>query len=482
MGYLSPVHHLFGRIRSHLGSPAQLITWQELLLVALFFTLILAIQYSISDSFSPPTKDALRYSDYAVNIVQHGTFGLTDRASPDAAPYPGNANGPIYPLFIAAVAALNDPLFDSLSCAVANPKQTEECPEHYDALALAQYAIALISLLLLWASAQLLFRHRLFAVLTTLFAALSMVYAEKALEIETENLILPLFILVQLSLMQLLIKSNKRWAFTLGVALGLLTLTRPEYLYLGLAIGILWTGIAIFKQDKHQTLMLLCAALAFLLSLAPWSLRNQNHFDSPALSGGNYGEIILSCRLSFNRMTATEWAAAFVYWLPDFGDKLAAAWLPEASYAKLISTRNDSYLATAHADILQPAMQSMNPDAILGHLIKTEILGRPLQHALVTLPLIWRGAFVAKYWGLIGLVGYLSLLIYTVRQGNWLLLQLSAPAWFMVAFHAAISINIPRYNLPLVSLYALGWGWFAYRFLRRYWKIPSMECTHDPAQ
>ena len=182
-------------------------------------------------------------------------------------------------------------------------------------------------------------------------------------------------------------------------------------------------------------------------------------FGAPSLTTGGYGETILAYRLSFNRMTGSEWAAAFVYWLPDFGDKVAQNNLPEPNYRRLITDNPDSFIATAKADILQPTLEKMPREAVLGYWLKNEIIGKPLSHLRASVPIFWRGIWVAKYWGIVGLVSYLLLLFRLQGTQRTALLWFSMPAWLLVLLHAGISINIPRYNLPLVPVYAVGWGW-----------------------
>jgi hypothetical protein len=82
-----------------------------------------------------------------------------------------------------------------------------------------------------------------------------------------------------------------------------------------------------------------------------------------------------------------------------------------------------------------------------------------VKHALVSLPLAWRAIFVSKYWGVAGLLCFVFVLIRRVRDGDRALLLASLPAWFMVAFHALVSISIPRYNLALIPLYAYAMAW-----------------------
>jgi len=215
----------------------------------------------------------------------------------------------------------------------------------------------------------------------------------------------------------------------------------------------------LIRRQLRQLRLIAVGVLAFVITLSPWVVRNQLQFGSPSLTTGGYGETILAYRLSFNRMTNSEWATAFVYWLPDFGDKLAQKHLPEASYRRLITDNSDSFIATAKVDILQPALDAMPREEVLGYWLSTEILGKPFSHLRASLPIFWRGIWVAKYWGIVGLVCYLIVLLKLPTGQRWALLWFSFPVWLLAILHTGISINIPRYNLPLVPLYAVGWGW-----------------------
>jgi hypothetical protein len=46
------------------------------------------------------------------------------------------------------------------------------------------------------------------------------------------------------------------------------------------------------------------------------------------------------------------------------------------------------------------------------------------------------------------------------RRKDYSILIMAAPLLFMVAFHAGLSVSIPRYNLPLIALYALAMAWY----------------------
>jgi len=432
--------------------------WGHFALVSVLLAGLLFTQSLISSGMERPDADQLRYSNYSINLANHGVFGL----SPDgslAKAAPGNANAPLYPLFVAILIKFDAGLQASLLCALENVGVDRGCPADFGALVVAQYTLALLCLLLLWSSCWLMFGNPVLASGVALLAGLSGIYAGYAEKILTEILLLPLFAAVQLCLLLLVQSGRIYWALLIGLLMGLLTLTRPEGLHLTLLMAVVLVLMALLRGRPGQLRLIAAGLLVFIITLSPWLVRNQLQFGSPSLTTGGYGETILAYRLSFNRMTDQEWATAFVYWLPDFGDKVAQNTLPEPHYRRLISDNPDSFIATAKADILQPALDSMPREAVLGYWLKNEIIGKPLSHFRASLPIFWRGIWVAKYWGIIGLVSYVWLLFKLQGRQRTALLWFSLPAWLLVMLHAGISINIPRYNLPLVPVYAVGWGW-----------------------
>ena len=74
---------------------------------------------------------------------------------------------------------------------------------------------------------------------------------------------------------------------------------------------------------------------------------------------------------------------------------------------------------------------------------------------MVSLPIFWRGIFIGKYWGVLGLACFLLLMAYFSRPTVRRLYLLSLPAWFLVGLHAFVSVNVTRYNLVLMPYYAL---------------------------
>jgi hypothetical protein len=104
-------------------------------------------------------------------------------------------------------------------------------------------------------------------------------------------------------------------------------------------------------------------------------------------------------------------------------------------------------------------------------LVRHEVLREPVKHALVSTALAWRGMFVAKSWGLVAWACALTLIAQDLARRRASFVLASAPAVFMLAFHAMVSVSIPRYNLILLPMlaWALGsqleraWSWLEAR-------------------
>ncbi len=92
-------------------------------------------------------------------------------------------------------------------------------------------------------------------------------------------------------------------------------------------------------------------------------------------------------------------------------------------------------------------------------MIREDVIGDFPKHILATIPLAWKGVFIAKYWGLFAFFAYLFFQYKELRVGRGTLAFIALPVWVLVGLHAGISINTPRYNLPLIGIYSLGLAW-----------------------
>ncbi len=412
-------------------------------LLAAAVVLVMVAWRTLAGAPEPPRADALRYLDYATNLVEHGYFGLSEDAAP------GRANTPLYPAFLAAVLGAEGVPPAALRCWLA---QGEHCdPAVFRRVVDAQLALAALAVLAIAAIGWRLLGARggwlaagaaLLSLQPTYFAGLLL----------TENLTIVLFALLGVLMLRPGREASRRRRFATGLVLGALALNRPEFAYLGYA----FIAVAIGSAILHRTpLAALALAAGFALMLGPWMARNAMHFGDPALTA-TYGGVTLAQRVSYNRMSTAELAVAFVYWLPDFGDTLAEALFPRETWDKL-DFGPGSYYQSARALHHEVAARAGGTDKVAGVLLREAVLGEPVKHAAVTLALAWRGVFVGKLWGLVGLFAFVAALArHPACRAT--LLRLSLPAWLMLGLYAAVSVSIPRYAVVFLPVFSLGWA------------------------
>ena len=428
------------------------LSWGHFIVSLITFAAALFIYLWFLDGPVAPVADGLRYAGYVVNLNLHGVFALSSGAV-DQVGEPSRANAPLYMVVVAAVSWLDAGLRDTLVCRVGN---TASCPLDIASL----YALnavfgglaATISTILAWRFTA----SMLIAWGTGILVLSAIVSLEYGTTLGPENAILPAFFALSLALDTYWKTRSWQAVFMAGALVGTLALIRPSYQYLiyGLVLGFAIYGA--LHRDGRGILALVAGSA---LVVTPWAIRNWVHFGDPALSGGQYGEIIIAQRFAYNAMTWGQWAVSFLYWLPDFGDKASEALFPPQLYAPL-GLGPGTFFETAITDVYEASRERVGDANVMRDLITTHVFGEPWKYAAVTASLAWRGLFVAKYFGLIGIVCTMVVL----PRGGWRFALLLMPMVFMVGFHAAISISIERYNLFLVAALRAGYcmgggGW-----------------------
>lgn len=442
-------------------------TKREFICVLLIAAGVVTLLQNAFHTFARPELDARRYADYALNIHEHGVFGLSgrDRAT---VPEPGYANSPLYPALVAFAMQFDAQLGASLRCILAGaPAASRHCDESYTALVLLEGLLATLALVLLWATARALFKRWLPPVLVVGLALASTKLLFFANHLLTEILVLFLFAWLMFEITTVMRGASPLRPAIGGMVVGALTLTRPEYLYLGIAFMLAGAGTGLWLQKRDAFIGLMTFSLAFALTLAPWLARNHHHFGEAVVTGG-YGDTIVAYRAAYNRMSFEEWCAAFVYWLPGHGEALADRLLPPASYANL-GTGPDSYLYREGSAIFRNGLAAVGGDRerLAAWLVREEILGHPFRHLFSSIPLAWRGVLAGKYLAVAGLPCCVLLLGWALQRRKKVLLVLAFPAIVMIALYAAISVSIPRYNVYLVYYYAIAVAWACVELMQR---------------
>jgi 4-amino-4-deoxy-L-arabinose transferase-like glycosyltransferase len=439
----------------------------HLALASLLGGIALFVMVAAQPPADAPRSDARVYAQLALGLHEFGVFGRYRDAT--HAPTPAMDVAPLYPWLVAQVMRADDALRDTLVCVLDahGDARGAGCPHAWYSLVHLQTALLVLTLTLLWATAYVWTARPLCAWAAWLAALGAGIVPEFAPVMLTEALTLPLGGLFTLALALHIKRHGTAWPLLLaGLALGLLALTRPSFWYLLLAS----TALALLRMSvprwrRGGAALLLMCGMGALVTL-PWLVRNQIEFDRLALSGGDYGGRSLLQRLAYNDMTLAEFGAAFIYWLPDFGDSLARRLLPPASFARLGWDEPHTFyrqgVARMRADMQRGVVKSE-----VGTLLRNEVLSRPLEHGRASLALAWRGIFIGKSWGLVAwLCAALALWRgWRSRQADFLLLCL--PALFLCLFQAAVSVSIPRYNLLFLPPLALAMGMQLERLPRR---------------
>ena len=428
-----------------------------------FFIFALGIWglYAVSDKTFVFQGDGQHYVQYAVSLHEHDIFGLVRDNPGDEYPFHGNANAPLYPLLIASVMAFDEKFADGLICYTHKGKDAG-CEQHYTSFFIVQSAFALLALFLIYLIAYRLSQNRTISWLAAFLTLASGIFTEFSFIIMTEILILPAFTALLYACLLFYQKRSLSWVAAIGILLGILTLIRPSYLYLFYGFILFFISLTLIKRDRESFRNLILLVAVFVLTVSPWALRNKTHFDTYALTTGGYAEAILIQRTNYNQMSWAEVGVSFIYWLPDFGDSLAHSLFPEHLHNKL-GWDEGTYYAEQYEDKVKLLSEELGGhDKILKHLITEEIL--TLKHITVSFPLAIRAVFISKYWGLLGFIATIALLISTVKRHDYSIVVIALPLFFMVDFHALLSVSIPRYNLPLVALYAFALSFYIHLY------------------
>ena len=439
------------------------------LLAAAIILAATALLWSRQPTRSLNDFDQPFYLGIAADILHHHRFtdGFMFAASaPDGQRPPGMRFAPLYPALLAAAAAIDPTLRANMDCVVAGNDQDQTCPRAAPAIRWLQYAeLATTLWLTWWMATQTLGPTAAWLALALAFGAVPLLLGSVNI-LMTEMTALTLTTAAQAAAIQAARPQTRRplaWAATAGALLALTILTRPAFLYL-LPAALLATAL-IARRGAAAPLAAFTTAAA--LTLAPWLARNAITLGRPSLTYG-YDSHTLVQRIAFDSMTWREYAQSYLCWLPD-GTSLGR---------RLLAPQNcDRFGWDEHPTAFYTiGLRHLLPETLaaaggyqnhLAYLLTHYILREPLWHILVSIPLALRGAYVAHWWGFALLWPALALtwtaMPWKVQNTptTWRpgILLLACPAWFMLAFNAAVAVNQVRYNLMLIPLYATAGAW-----------------------
>ena len=403
-----------------------------------------------------PSLDALRYVDYAFNLAEYNVFGLSAGTSAAA---PGYANSPLYPWFVSLVARLDPAVRETFHCLLLAQADAARCDIDLGALVAAQSALVWLMLFCVWWSAIALIGRVYCGWLAAALAFATTKPTFFANHILTEILMLALVALLMVAIIAAVRSGKARWWMFCGAVLGALALTRPEYRYIFYSFAALALIACIARYRVINARKLAMFIVGFHLLVLPWQLRNYHHFSELTITGG-YADVILAQRTALNYMTPKEWGYSFVYWLPGYGEPLAAAMFPDGDYQRLGMGPN-SYVIRGGKAIFDDGLAAVGGerDKLTGYLMRTEVVGRAGPHLAVSLPLLWRGVLAGKYLAAIGILCLAWMVVSALRRRSDEFLALMLVPLSLAPFYALFSASVPRYNVYLIFYFAIAVAW-----------------------
>ncbi len=420
---------------------------------------VVSVQMAVkrADPLQPDERTYLAIID---TLTRTGVYGDGDMTAAGVAGKPGRFIAPAYPLMVSALAKLDSGLPAKLACLAKSERKAlrTSCGRLWSLDAL-QIGIAAIGMAAVFAIAHIVSGSLTVAWGSLLIALATGESATYARLLLTDTLATTAFYLFLAALVALVGRDRAWLAATAGAAAGLATLARPGYAYLLYATTVAVLALALLRSRvptalrPHHAFVLLAAGLAVI---APWLLRNQLTFGDAALTAG-YGALALGQRVAYNAMTWSEWGAAWIFWLPDVGDDISRVLFKPETTHRLGFYAPDTFYQVGngalHATTLAAAGSEQNH---LGYLIRHHVVGDLPKHVAVTLALAWRGMWAGKWLGVIALVLAWPVLRELIRHRGFApLAALALPLLFMLGLHAFVSVNIVRYNVPMIALYSL---------------------------
>ncbi len=371
---------------------------------------------------------------------------------------------PLYPAFLTGLMKLSTPFADTVRCSVKNatPEDiAEKCaPLNLEILIVIQIILMSLGAVCAFAAACILTNNKIVSWIAFAFLFTGKDYAELATVSMNESLLLPLFSFSMLAFLLAWKKQSLPWTVLCGVSFGLLSLTKPSFVYMLIFAVPFFTLVSLWnpsvKKPLTQILLftLICAAV-----IAPWVYRNGTKIGVWDISYG-MAPFTFAQRAAFNDMNWTEWTVSFVYGLPSFGDNLSEKIFPKEFYARHDFSDPDGFYQYGNR-VLRPETlkEAGSYDEQFPHLLKHYLFNQPFKHVMVTFSLVWRGMWTGGKLGLIAIPALAVFAIAAIRRKRWDFVFYAGIPLFMLGFHAFTTVNVARYNLILLPSMGIAFAW-----------------------
>jgi hypothetical protein len=262
-------------------------------------------------------------------------------------------------------------------------------------------------------------------------------------------------------------RKGAAWWALVGALLGLAALARPTLMAIVPLLPALLIVEPIVRKEPLRPAVIrsLCVLLVAIAVVGVWTARSATLFGSLALTDPAYLQATISDRIAYDRMSWLEWLGGWIYYLPDFGDDLVRAIFGKQALTPLAWGPESYYQYGLH--VLYPEALAHTAPGATGFLLK-HVLSDPLKFTAVTALLIWRGIFVGRYLGLVGLPAtVVALWLMPPRQRDPLTL-LALLGFGIAAVYGVLSVSITRFNLALIPVYSVSLVWVTERVWTRF--------------
>ena len=255
------------------------------------------------------------------------------------------------------------------------------------------------------------------------------------------------------------------WAIV-GLAFSCATLVKAAFLPFCLGAAAISALTILARPDARRPRLkaLATAAVVYAAVTGAWVVRN-HHVSGMVRLTDNRGGIALSTREVFDHMSPAQYVAAFVFWTPDFGERLARRlFAPETTARFELYAPGGFYdvgqngYARHVADLMRSdGLDAWSAASAVDHRIIDDILSAPVGYAVGTLPLLYRGAWMDQF-GILGLALLGWSLWFAIRSRNGLLLGIAGFGLYNEFFYALVSLNITRYQMTALPAIAVAAG------------------------
>ncbi len=390
---------------------------------------------------------------------------------PDRLRPSGMRFAPLYPSLLALVSRVDGGLRRGMDCLVESKGGNPACPNHAPIMRGLQFAELVCVFWLVWWMGSVISGS---ALLGWVALGLALLTAPFLLRSVTQLMTEMTCLLATTGATACFVRNSASgragWAACSGALLALAALTRPGNFYLFDFCVLVLAGMAVQARLARKPLVrAACFAAAGAGVLVPWLVRNTLVLGRTALTFG-YDSNALVQRIAFDTMSWRDYGRSYVCWLPGgrlLGNRLFG---PHACDPFGWDEQPDSFYVLGLRRMLdQTLAASGGYEHHLGYLLRTYILGAPLTHLAVTVPLALRGAYISHWWGFVLLwvsLAWTGLALAGRAPRGFLIL--AVPAWFMLAFNALVAVNQVRYNLMLIPPYAVA-GALALHAAYRVW-------------